>query len=159
MDESGGNYLVRRMCMRDLGEVEAIERECFSSPWTRQGFADALSCAENIFLLAQERRSKRIAGYCGLYKAADEGEITNVAVTADCRRQGIASALLSAMQREATLSGIAQIFLEVRVSNAAAIALYEKYSFAICARRRGFYRDPDEDAYVMSCRPGRGAEE
>lgn len=146
-DENG--CIVRRMREQDLDAVAAIESECFSAPWTRQGFADALEFAENLFLAAEDIKSGAVIGYCGLYRAADEGEITNVAVTKSCRGRGAASALLEALLEEAACRGTAQIFLEVRVSNTAAIALYEKYGFEVCGKRRDFYSDPDEDAYVM----------
>ena len=151
MSESGEKYVVRRMREADLDAVAAIEAECFSDPWSRQGFADALAFEGNIFLLAEDQDGGGIIGYCGLYQAADEGEITNVAVTAARRRNGAASALLKALLEEAVRSRITQVFLEVRVSNAAAIALYRGYGFEVCGTRRNFYSDPDEDAYVMVC--------
>ena len=81
--------------------------------------------------------------------AADEGAIANVAVSPQCRRQGCADALLTRLLQVAWQRGLARVTLEVRVSNAAAIALYEKHGFAAVGVRPRFYRTPTEDAAIM----------
>ncbi len=83
-----------------------------------------------------------------------EGEIINVAVRRDCQRQGIADCLLLALLQEGRQNGIGRFFLEVRVSNAAAIHLYKKHGFVIQGIRKNFYEDNHEDAYVMNCLTG-----
>ena len=83
---------IKRMTKEHLTSVAEIEAEVFSVPWTRQGFADTLTMENVIFLVAEEERT--VVGYCGIYLAADEGEITNVAVSPFRRRKGIADRLL-----------------------------------------------------------------
>ena len=144
------NCQIRKMETADIPEVAALEKEAFSMPWSEKGFADALSQPDNIFLVA-ETAEGRIAAYCGLYVAADEGEITNVAVSEQLRGQGIGFSLVSEICREAAVSGVANIFLEVRKTNEAARRLYEKAGFSECGIRKNFYEKPQEDAIVMCC--------
>ena len=108
---------------------------------------DALNLGNAIFFVAEEEG--KIAGYIGMYMSLDEGEITNVAVTAKMRQRGIGGMLLSEMKKEAERRSIAKIILEVRVSNAGAIRLYERNGFKNCGVRKGFYELPKEDAYIM----------
>jgi len=141
---------IRKMEPADIPSVASLERDIFSEPWSETGFADALAQRENLFLTAF-RPDGGVIGYCGLYTAGDEGEITHVAVVENCRRQGTAAALLAELLGWARACGVKRIFLEVRISNEAAIRLYEKYGFETCGVRRGFYRRPAEDALLMSC--------
>ena len=112
-------------------------------------FLDSLCLPDTIFLVAEE--SGVIQGYIGMYLAADEGEITNVAVNPACRRRGIGEGLLTEMKKRAADHKIARIVLEVRVSNEGAIRLYEKQGFSSVGIRRGFYEFPREDARIMVC--------
>lgn len=139
--------IIRKMCQDDLAQVAAIEAATFSEPWSAKGFADTLEMNNVLFLVADE--DSVICGYCGIYFALDEGEITNVAVSSEYRRQGIGSQLLDQMLTQAKERGIQDYILEVRVSNRNAIALYEKHGFQIEGTRRNFYRMPTEDAYIM----------
>ena len=90
-----------------------------------------------------------VAGYCGIYLAADEGEITNVAVAECFRRRGIAGLLVEQILTESRNRGAARVFLEVRESNFPAIQLYEKHGFQVVGTRRAFYQKPTEDALLM----------
>lgn len=139
---------VRKMQKKDLDQVAAIAAELFSQPWDRQGFAEALPLESACFLVAV--LGDTALGYCGLYMAADEGEIINIAVRKTAQRQGIADRLMSAMLEEGEARGVTRFFLEVRVSNDAAIALYEKHGFIKQGIRKGFYRMPKEDAWLMN---------
>ncbi|MCI9427721.1 MAG: ribosomal protein S18-alanine N-acetyltransferase [Eubacterium sp.] len=143
---------IRKMTECDLRQVAAIAASVFAQPWSRQGFAEALPMENTCFLLAEN--DGIVCGYCGMYMAADEGEIINVAVRRDCQRQGIADCLLLALLQEGRQNGIGRFFLEVRVSNAAAIHLYKKHGFVIQGIRKNFYEDNHEDAYVMNCLTG-----
>lgn len=138
---------IRKMQVKDALSVSRIEQEIFSKPWSYQGFVDALNLGNAIFFVAEEEG--KIAGYIGMYMSLDEGEITNVAVTAKMRQRGIGGMLLSEMKKEAERRSIAKIILEVRVSNAGAIRLYERNGFKNCGIRKGFYELPKEDAYIM----------
>ena len=138
---------IRKMQVKDALPVSRIEQEIFSKPWSYQGFVDALNLGNAIFFVAEEEG--KIAGYIGMYMSLDEGEITNVAVTAKMRQRGIGGMLLSEMKKEAERRSKAKIILEVRVSNAGAIRLYERNGFKNCGVRKGFYELPKEDAYIM----------
>lgn len=140
---------IRRMRLNDLPEVVRLEQESFSEPWTQNGFEDALFQGQNIFIVAVDL-SERIVGYVGLYVSMDEGDITNVAVSDNCRRCGIGDKLLEFLLLQAKGQGVRQIFLEVRKSNHAAQRLYEKHGFQITGERKNFYRKPQEDALLMS---------
>lgn len=139
---------ITEMTESDLDEVAAIEAEVFSLPWSKKGFADTLGMDNVIFLVAREDGA--VKGYCGLYQAADEGEITNVAVAPAYRRQRIADRMLERLLDLASERGTRSFVLEVRCSNEAAINLYQKYGFSIQGRRKGFYEQPKEDAYIMT---------
>ncbi len=139
---------IRKMQEADLDRIAEIAAQSFVSPWSRQGFAEALPMENACFLLAEE--ASAILGYCGLYMAADEGEIINVAVCPECRKKGIGDLLLTALIEEGHRNGVSRFFLEVRVSNEAAICLYEKHGFVKQGIRKNFYQDIREDAYVMN---------
>lgn len=136
--------IIRRMKPEDIPEVAAIEKECFSQPWSEQGFLDCLKDA--VFFVAEETS---IVGYIGMYVMKPEGEITNVAVTGRCRKEGKGKALLQAMQNWAKDNGIDRIVLEVRSGNKNAIRLYESHGFQKLGVRKDFYQFPREDADIM----------
>ena len=138
---------IRRMTGEDCKKAAELEKAIFSQPWSEQGFLDALARKENIFLAAEE--AGELCGYLGMYQSLDEGEITNVAVKAEKRNAGIGFLLMQAAIEAAKQQQISQIILEVRVSNASAIHLYEKCGFVNCGIRKGFYDFPKEDAYIM----------
>lgn len=138
-----------RMTEAEVPQVAAIEAEVFTCPWSEKGFLDTLYQDNVRFYLAVEGNT--VLGYCGIYMAADEGEITNVAVKPEFRRCHIADEMLQALLSDSEAGGIRYIYLEVRVSNAAAIGLYEKHGFTRNGIRKNFYEKPQEDAYVM-CR-------
>jgi ribosomal-protein-alanine N-acetyltransferase len=81
--------------------------------------------------------------------AGDEGEIADLAVAPSARRRGVGGALLDRVVRDAAASGVGALYLEVRESNAGAIALYRSRGFGAVGRRRGYYRHPSEDALVL----------
>lgn len=138
---------VRAMIVEDCPHVAELEEMIFSQPWSEQGFRDALNMERNIFLVAEE--DGIIYGYIGMYQSLDEGEITNVAVAPGKRNAGTGRLLMQAAMEQAKQQGITRIVLEVRVSNASAIHLYEKCGFVNCGIRKGFYDFPKEDAYIM----------
>lgn len=140
--------IVRNMTTADLEEVVRIEELSFSQPWSRQSFEDGLRRTENLFLVVEEDGAVR--GYVDMYCCMGEGEITNVAVSPESRGRGLSSALMEACLEKAKALAIERIVLEVRVSNEAAIHLYEKYGFEKLGIRKGFYDFPKEDAYIMS---------
>ena len=138
---------IRRMKPGDLEKVVEIERKTFSEPWTYDSFEHSLESANDIYLVAEE--DGEIAGYCGLWGVIDEGQITNVAVAENHRKNGIGKQLLLRLLEEARAKKYSVFTLEVRVSNKPAIALYEQLGFVKEGIRKDFYRKPREDAAIM----------
>ncbi len=143
---------IRRMQEGQAEQAAALEAQVFSVPWSAQAFTDALRLDHTLFYTAFVNGN--FAGYCGMYLAADEGEITNVAVAPAYRRHQVARSLLAKLFADAAQKGVRQIFLEVRRSNQAAIHLYQKMGFVSSGVRHNFYQDPTEDALVMRCQAG-----
>ena len=132
-----------------LPQLREIEEQCFSVPWTKAMLRAQLAPETHIFLAAETPQG-RVAGYIGLMFVLDEGYISNVAVAPRFRRQGIAEALICELVRRGAEKQLAFLTLEVRESNAPAIALYEKCGFAAVGRRKNYYEKPTEDAILMT---------
>ena len=130
-----------------LEELEKLERICFSRPWSRKMLAEELENQCAAFLVAEDSVSGRVLGYAGLMVVADEGYITNVAVFPEYRRQGIAAQILQVFLQFAAAN---HLTLEVRPSNAAAIALYQGFGFEEVGRRKNYYDLPKEDALILT---------
>ncbi len=142
---------IRRMILSDIQAAAALERECFSQPWSEHVYAETLA-NENTLYLAAEDRSGALIGMCGLLDILGKGDISNVAVKEAFRKQGIAERMLSELLRQGKERGVTEFILEVRVSNEAAIRLYKKLGFFAVGRRKGFYEFPKEDALILkSC--------
>ena len=131
-----------------LGQIEAIEQACFSVPWTRAQLAGQLDHERHVFLAATE--GETVLGYVGMMYVLDEGYIANVAVSPDARRRGVGRALIAALLDRAAELELAFVTLEVRPSNAAAIALYAGFGFEVVGRRKNYYDKPSEDALLMT---------
>ena len=132
-----------------LDEVAELERICFSTPWSRNMLAEELDNALSAFLVALDESGK-VVGYAGLQVVLDEGYIANIAVDPLFRRQGIGSALLDDAADFARQAGLAFLTLEVRRSNLGAQALYRRHGFCPAGVRKNYYRDPVEDAILMT---------
>ncbi len=141
-------YEVRPMSEEDTFAVSQIEQGIFSLPWSRKSFADACANADNVYLVCEA--DGVIAGYCGMWTVLGEGNITNMAVSPDYRRCGIAEMLMQAMEKYGGDKKVTSYFLEVRQSNMPAIALYEKMGYKNIGIRKRFYEKPVEDAVIMS---------
>ncbi len=139
-----------RMTEAHLLGVAALEQECFGEPWSEKSLA--LLCSEAAVGVVCTDDGGRVLGYGGMLWAPEEGQITNLAVTASHRREGIGARLLKALLTHAEANQCREVSLEVRASNVAAIALYAAHGFFEAGRRRGFYRAPVEDAIVMLCK-------
>lgn len=131
-----------------VAEVAAIERECFSHPWSEDMLAEELYNDNASYIVAMADDGT-VLGYAGLTVVLDEGYVNNVAVKGQYRRQGVADRLLEAFIRFAQ-ANLAFLTLEVRPSNEKAIALYLKHGFAQVGRRKNYYQDPTEDAILMT---------
>ena len=141
-------YEIVPMDRSHVSQVAALERECFSMPWSETMLEDSLYDSNASFIVAEDEEGN-ILGYAGLHAVLDEGYIDNIAVEEAARRHGVASALLDVYCRFGALN-LAFLTLEVRKSNAAAIALYEKFGFQQAGLRKGFYQHPREDAIIMT---------
>ena len=131
-----------------LDELVELERICFSTPWSRNMLAEELDNACSAFLVAVDANEK-VVGYAGLQVVLDEGYIANIAVFPEHRRKGVAGQLLQVFMNFAEANRLAFLTLEVRASNAPAIALYEKLGFAQVGLRKNYYRNPKEDALIL----------
>ncbi|MGF7146049.1 ribosomal-protein-alanine N-acetyltransferase [Anaerotaenia torta] len=138
---------IRKMTAADLEQVCVIEEETFSDPWSREDFQNALLDEKNEYLVAEA--GGRIAGYCGFWGVVGEGDIFNVAVKKEFRRQHIGERMLKELIGRGIARGITSFTLEVRSSNEAAIRLYETLGFTKSGLRRDFYSKPREDAVIM----------
>ena len=143
--------IIRKMTPSDVEQVAAIEAQCFSVPWSKQGFLDSIAREDTVFLVAEQSEEAVIAGYIGMYTSFDEGEITNVAVSSKYRKQGIGNHLVTAMQTIAKEKNLERIILEVRATNEPALSLYKRKGFKEIGIRKNFYEKPTEDAIIMSC--------
>lgn len=139
--------MIRRMREEDLPWVAKLEKQCFSLPWSEENLRRSLADTNYLFVVAEE--NGRIAGYAGLLRALDEGDVTNVAVDGAYRGQGIGSGLVRQLMEEGRKCGIRSFTLEVRVSNEAAVHVYKKLGFVSEGIRKRFYEKPVEDALIM----------
>ncbi len=149
-------YTLTPMTAELIPQIVALERACFSHPWTEEMLQQELWNEAAVIIVAL-REDGVVLGYAGLQTVLDEGYINNVAVAANVRRQGIADELIAAFVRFGQAK-LAFLTLEVRASNAPAIALYMKHGFAQVGRRRGYYDDPKEDAILMTLEFEHGTE-
>ena len=124
--------------------IAAIEAECFSDPWPEA----LLSRMRGRITAAVE--GDAVLGYLVFSSVLDEGSVDNIAVGTAHRRRGAADMLVADAIEKARAAGLSFITLEVRASNAPAIALYEKHGFREVGRRRGYYTKPKEDAILMT---------
>ena len=138
---------LRRLELSDLDAIEAVERASYPTPWSRSMFAGELAKPGSISLGAVE--DGRLVGYLVISRYVDAWHVMNVAVAPSHRRRGIATMLLERLF-EATRDDQRRGYtLEVRVSNAGAIRLYERLGFQARGTRRGYYTDNREDALIM----------
>lgn len=141
-------YEIVPMDRSHVPQIAALERACFSTPWSETMLADALFDPQASFIVAEDGEGN-VLGYAGLHVVMDEGYIDNIAVEPDARRHGVASALLDVYCRFGA-ANLAFLTLEVRASNAPAIGLYGKYGFQRAGLRKGYYQHPREDAIIMT---------
>ncbi len=139
---------VDNLTQTDIAAVTALERQNFSSPWDEKLYAAALG--QSFFRLWGVKLAEALAGYVSIYHLGAELEIINIAVNPAFRRQGVGAFLLRHVRGEAEISGAERIILEVRRSNAPAIALYESQGFTQAGIRRNYYPDTSEDALVYA---------
>lgn len=137
----------RRMTSEDVPFISKLEEETFSMPWSAKDFLDMVSKEDARYYVAE--RDGQLVGGCGVLMIAGEGNITNVVIAPEARNQGIGTGMLRHLMKEGEREGLKAYTLEVRVSNAAAIHVYEKLGFVSEGIRPGFYEKPAEDAMIL----------
>lgn len=137
---------ITEMQEKHLPALAELEKQCFHAPWSEKMLREELG--GGIFLVAEQ--DGEVQGYVGCQTVLDEGYITNVAVSPDFRRRGAARRLIAELIARAKEKGLAFVTLEVRESNAPAIALYVGAGFAPVGTRKNFYSNPAENALLMT---------
>ena len=140
---------IRRLSLPDLDPIVAIENAVYPTPWSRSMFAGELAKPSSVSLGAFDAEAGGLVAYLIVSRYVDAWHIMNVAVHPECRRQGVASRLLDELFELTAGDPRRGYTLEVRVSNATAIALYERFDFEPSGLRRGYYTDNREDALIM----------
>lgn len=139
---------VRPMTGEDCGAVYEIERLSFpDTSWTLEDFCNALSADSQYYFVAEQ--GGQIAGFAALYVMIDCGDLVNIAVHPSYRGQGISHMLMAALMKTAAALALRSVTLEVRIRNMAAVHLYEAYGFDRISVRKGYYKNPSEDAVIM----------
>lgn len=141
---------MRAMTLEDVDKVLAIEQEVQIYPWTRGNFMDALG---HDYVCRVDEDSGEIRGFAVLRPLLDEAELLSIGVSASHQRKGLGRAMLRELLDIAREHNMLRVFLEVRASNAAAIALYRGIGFDKIGMRRGYYQNANgsEDAITMAC--------
>jgi ribosomal-protein-alanine N-acetyltransferase len=140
---------LRKLKLRDLGAIEEIERASYPTPWSRSMFAGELAKPSSICLGAVDGEHDELVGYLIISRYVDAWHVMNIAVAPAYRRKGIARALMERLFEVTERDARRGYTLEVRVSNDAAISLYEALGFRARGIRRGYYTDNREDALIM----------
>lgn len=141
------NFTVERMTAEHIPQIAQLEKECFSQPWSENSLSEELKNENSHFLAAV---SDEVTGYIGVQEICGEAYITNVAVFEKYRKSGIGRALIRAACEGAESRSCEFITLEVRESNAPAIALYESEGFEKAGIRKNFYSSPVENGVIYT---------
>ncbi len=147
----GHEFVLREMDYADIESVMRIERAIYPYPWTTGNFIDSL---DSGYLCVVAELQGAMAGYAVMITAPFEAHLLTIGIALEFQRQGKGSALLRAMLDAARAAGAERVLLEVRPSNASALALYRRNGFSQIGLRRGYYpadNDSREDAIVMEC--------
>ena len=139
---------IRQMKVEDAAAIAEMEHQTFSDAWSEKAILDTLRNPKTICLVAE--KIGKIVGYCIVYTADDEADIARIAVLKESRRFGVASELIHALDVICWEDQIQIIMLDVRVSNDDARAFYEKHGFTQDGIRENYYKNPIEDAILMS---------
>lgn len=142
------NLSIEIMSYCHVKGVKEIENECFSDSWSEKSIIDSLKNPNSHFIAALNYNS--VVGYAGMYKIIDEGYMYNVAVRKQFRRMGIGESLIKNLLDYSIENKLKFISLEVRISNKHAVLLYEKLGFKVLGKRKNFYLNPKEDAFIMT---------
>lgn len=138
---------IKTMEAQHVPQVAGLEKICFSDPWSENSVRSELDNPLSYWLVAVD--GDTVAGYIGSQSVLGEADMMNVAVSPAYRRQGIGECLVNALVQGLKQREVRCLSLEVRVSNAPAIALYEKQGFVQVGRRPRYYQNPKEDALIL----------
>lgn len=139
--------IITRLNEGHVAQVAALEKLCFSDPWSETSVASELDNPLSLWLIAEEEGT--VLGYVGSQTVLDETDMMNIAVRPECRRRGIAAALIGELVNQLREHGSHVLRLEVRESNVPAIALYESMGFTQLGLRKNYYRNPKENALIL----------
>lgn len=139
--------IIREMNASDVTAIAELEKCCFSDPWSENSIASELNNPLSYWLVAEV--DGEVAGYVGSQSVLDAADMMNLAVSPKYRMQGIGQALVRNLVQHLQQNNVIALLLEVRVSNAPAIALYEKMGFVQVGRRPNYYHNPREDALIL----------
>jgi len=134
----------------NIARLVEINTEVFTHPWTQDMFLDELSQPQRSYLLAVFGPSRMIVGYCSVWRVADTLQVNSIAVTEAYQGRGIGSALLDEVVTLGQQLRVGSVSLEVRSSNETARGLYRRYRFEETGRRSAYYRQPTEDAVILT---------
>ncbi len=135
------------MQRQHVPQIAALEKICFSDPWSEQSIASELQNPLSLWLVCEDEGN--ICGYVGSQTVLGETDMMNIAVAPEYRRRGIGEMLITQLLKKISRQGSCSLSLEVRCSNLAAISLYEKLGFQQVGRRPGYYIHPKEDALIL----------
>ena len=141
------DYKIIPMTEEHVAGIKKVDDLCFESPWSLKAFESELENPIAFYFGAIAEGE--VIGYCGYWWTFGEAQITNVAVAPEFRQKGIASSLMDEMINHCREMDVFSITLEVRVSNNAAISMYEKYGFERVGLRPKYYNNK-EDALLMT---------
>ncbi len=141
------DYRIIPMSKEHVSQIAELEMRCFSDPWSKASIASELDNDLSLWLVAE--RDGQVLGYVGSQSVLGEADMMNLAVLPEARRQGIALALVAALEEALKKNAVYALTLEVRSSNIAAKSLYEKVGFIEVGRRRNYYYHPTEDACIL----------
>jgi ribosomal-protein-alanine N-acetyltransferase len=138
------------MTVRHIAALLPYEQDMFGTEaWSADGYRAELADTEFRHYVAAEGPDGELLGWAGVMVVADSAEVLTVGVVPPARRLGLAVRMLADLLDEARRRGAREAFLEVRVDNEPAIALYEREGFARIGKRRGYYDHGRVDAVVM----------
>lgn len=139
---------IEKMQKNHVSEIARISADCFTDPWSTAAYEAELENSSAETFVAVE--NDIVIGFGNVQKVLDEAYITNIAVEKKSRKNGVGGKILDAIINHCKNENCSFVSLEVRVSNVAAINLYEKYGFVSQGIRKGFYSHPTEDANIMT---------
>lgn len=140
--------IIRGIVEGDIDQIVEIEKECFTTPWSRDAFLTEIRENKLARYVVVEVDGK-VAGYGGVWLIVNEGHITNIAVKEEYRGLGVGNRILEGLIYYSTSKNIQSMTLEVRKSNIIAQNLYKKYGFVEYGIRPKYYSDNNEDALIM----------